>query len=168
MIIAISGTPGTGKHTIAELLAKEINYNVIDVNKLIGSGNSTKEISPADLNKIVEERLEDNCIIVSHMSHFLRSRRIGLFIVLRCRPNVLVKRLSGRGYGKEKIYDNALFEAIDGEYIEACELRKNVMQIDNTKNPHLTVEKIKRAIAGKTTSDRVDYSRYIKAIEQIP
>ncbi len=167
MIIALTGVPGTGKHSVASLFSRETGYNVVDVNKLLGSGGLTKEISPAELNKLVGLGLKDNSVIVSHMSHFLTSNKIGLFVVLRCRPDVLIKRLSKRGYSKEKIYDNVLFEAIDGEYIEACELHDKVMQIDNTSNLRKTVKKMKLAIAGKTVSDRVDYSKYIKTIEQI-
>lgn len=167
MLIAISGTPGTGKHTISSALSDALKYNVVDVNKFIGDKKSTVEISPQELNALLHDNLKENSIIVSHMAHFIKSHKIDLFVVLRCRPDILIKRLYKRGYTKQKIYDNALFEAIDGEYIEACELQKNVLQIDNTKSKKLTIEKIKRAIYGAAISDKVDYSRYIKRIEKM-
>ena len=45
MIIAISGTPGTGKHTIAKILAKEMKYKVLDLNPVLNSGKKEKEVT---------------------------------------------------------------------------------------------------------------------------
>ena len=34
-VIIITGTPGTGKTTLAKIIAKDFNYEYIDVNKII-------------------------------------------------------------------------------------------------------------------------------------
>ena len=34
-VVIVTGTPGTGKTTLAKKLAKELNYKYVDVNKII-------------------------------------------------------------------------------------------------------------------------------------
>ena len=43
MIIAISGTPGVGKHTVAKILANELNYKILK-RRLEERGYSKKKI----------------------------------------------------------------------------------------------------------------------------
>lgn len=163
MIIAITGSPGTGKHTVGKLLAKSLNYKIIDISKEINK----KLIDIKEMNDSISNKISDNSIIISHLSHFLNSKKIDLFIVLRCRPDILKRRLKKRGYSEKKIHDNVLFEALDGTYIEAKELHRNVIQIDNSGDVERTVKIIKEIINGKKVKgDKVDYSKYISKIER--
>ena len=162
MIIAISGTPGVGKHTVAKILANELNYKILDISNEI----KRKEIDISLMNRIISKIVEENSIIVSHLSHFLTDRRISIFVILRCRPDILKRRLEERGYSKKKIHDNILFEALDGTYIEAKELHNNVVEIDNSKSVDSTIRMIKKAINGKLKPQKIDYSYFIPKIEK--
>ena len=168
MIIAISGTPGTGKHTIARELADRLGYEVLDATKLLKKKSTETLVSVRELNEAVNPRLKDRTIIVSHMSHFLTSKEISVFIVLRCDPRILIKRLRRRGYNTEKVYDNAMFEAIDGTIIEARELHKNVVQIDNTRSKKEVVRMLERFITDGRPVKKFseDYSKRIRFIEK--
>ncbi len=164
MIIAISGTPGTGKHTIASILAKKFGYKVVDVNRLL---RGRKEISVKELNRLVTPAISDGTIIVSHLSHLLESKRIDVFIVLRCDPAVLSRRLKRRRYGADKIHDNAVFEAIDGTYLEAKRLHKNVVQVDSTSRKHAVADMIFDHIKNGNPVKKfaTDYSGYLLGLE---
>ena len=169
MIIALSGTPGTGKHTLAARLKADLDYDVLDVGDLIKRGGLTAHVSIRDLNLAVGPLLKENSVVISHMAHFLRSPRIDFFVVLRCDPLVLIKRLKKRGYKNKKIYDNALFEAIDGTYIEAIELHKNVVQIDNTHSIKKSITLLRKLIEENKVPKpfKKDYSRRIRTIEKL-
>ncbi|MDG6229525.1 MAG: dephospho-CoA kinase, partial [Candidatus Thermoplasmatota archaeon] len=101
MFIALTGTPGTGKTTIAGLL-KEKGFTVIDIQKIaidedIIEGIDKKRdsiiLDPARLNVLVTERYSSNDTIIfeGHISHLLSC--MDKAIVLRCRPDILLKRL---------------------------------------------------------------------------
>ncbi|MCW1293906.1 MAG: adenylate kinase family protein [Candidatus Parvarchaeota archaeon] len=168
MIIAITGTPGVGKHSVAEKLRLRTGYEVLDVNRLLRKKH-IKNISASELNKLVSPLLHQNMIVVSHLAHLLTSKKINLFIVLRCDPRILSRRLKRRGYSAGKIYANTMFETIDGEYIEAIELHRNVIQFDNSSNISRTVDLIAKLIRGGTLrGDSVDYSSYLMQVGKSP
>ncbi|EFD92361.1 MAG: putative kinase, partial [Candidatus Parvarchaeum acidophilus ARMAN-5] len=128
MIIAISGTPGTGKHTLARELSKITGYTILDIGSILAG---KEEVSLRELNLIFNKAKTDNLIVVSHMSHLINSRDISLVIDLRTDPEILEHRLRLTNYSDSKIYDTVLFEAIDGTYIEALQTGKKTLQIDN-------------------------------------
>jgi adenylate kinase len=167
MIIALSGTPGTGKHTLAERLAKIRGYNIIDLGKALTDGKTEKDVTIDEINTAFQRLKKDNSIVVSHLSHFITSKSIKLTIILRTDPVILIKRLEKRGYNKSKIYDNAMFEAIDGTTIEATISGKRTFQIDNSKNLEKTVKKVINVINGKGGGDRVDFSSKITTVEKM-
>jgi adenylate kinase len=167
MIIALSGTPGTGKHTLAERLAKIKGYSIIDLGKALAGGKTEKDVTIDEINTAFQRMKKDNSIVVSHLSHFIRSKSIKLIIILRTDPVILIKRLEKRGYSKSKIYDNAMFEAIDGTTVEATISGKKTVQIDNSKNLNKTVKKTLDVINGKGRSDRVDFSSKITTVEKM-
>ena len=165
MIIALTGTPGVGKHTVSAYVAKKTGYKIVDINLLLRKKHIS-EISVERLNKLVSPLISSNELIVSHMAHLLKSKKIDFFVVLRCDPRILIKRLKRRGYSDKKIKENAMFEAIDGEYVESIDLHKNVIQIDNSSNYVRTSEFVIKLLSGeKIRGDNVDYSKYIPLIQ---
>jgi Predicted nucleotide kinase (related to CMP and AMP kinases) len=83
MIIAISGTPGTGKHTLAKELAGKTNYGILDLNRILKKGNKEREVTLKEVNEAFQKNKKDNLLVVSHLSHFIRSKSIDFVIVLR-------------------------------------------------------------------------------------
>ncbi len=167
MIIAISGTPGTGKHSIAERISKLTGYKIIDLGKMLSSKNGEKEISIKELNKSFQKVKSDNSLVISHLSHLLNSKSIKTTIIIRTDPFILKKRLEKRGYAKSKVYDNVMFEALDGTYIEAKKRKRKVFQVDNSKDIEIAVKKVLNIIHGKGKDDNVNFSDRIIKIEEM-
>jgi adenylate kinase len=145
MIIALTGTPGTGKSTVARLI--DAGFSVIDLNALIkdrynlGSDPERGSLI-ADLDRLAEnvEKLDGDYILEGHVAHYLPA---DVVVVLRAAPRVLRERLAGRGWSKAKIDENAEAEALDVILIEALELNDRVCEIDGTD---MTPEQIAGAV----------------------
>ncbi len=113
MLIALTGTPGTGKSTVAAELALR-GHRVIRSNDTIGpyilERDEDQDTNIVDTEKWSSEFPEHEGIVEGHLSHLLNADRI---IVLRCRPDVLKKRLEMRGYPPEKVIENVEAEILD-------------------------------------------------------
>jgi len=137
MRIALTGTPGTGKTTVAELLP----FRVIDINALtrdegLSIGTDPERgclIADVDLlakrvEELAPEGDEELVILEGHFSHQLASEAI----VLRTRPSFLRERLARRGYPEKKVRENLEAEALDVILVEAMEWCDRVSEIDAT------------------------------------
>mgnify|MGYP000929719619 CR=1 FL=1 len=110
---ALTGTPGTGKTSISNLLDKKV-IHLSDYYESSSKGKSdTGEwlIELELLNKIVQKLGSDETIFEGHTSHFLDN--INLIIILRCDPQILKERLEKRNYSKEKVIENLEAEALN-------------------------------------------------------
>lgn len=159
MIIALTGTPGTGKTTVCGIIREHSQYgkqfHIIDLNRLVIDGNlyTEKDRSRnsyiADLEKLkirVEEIIDQSpqgidVIMEGHLSHYLTTDAV---IVLRAAPIALRKRLGKRrDYSFEKIKENANAEALDVILVESLEKSSNVYEINTTDmNPLAIVKSI--------------------------
>lgn len=143
MIVAITGTPCTGKTTTAKEIAKHYNYTYIDINKIIEENNlcegydDVREcniVDPEKLNKALEPILKkDNLVIDSHLSHEIPKEKIDLCIVTKCDIKELEKRLKKRNYKPEKIRENMDAEIFEICYIEAHEKGHNLLILETDK-----------------------------------
>lgn len=134
MKIALTGTPGTGKSTIADLIDE--GFKVFHVNDLIKDGyndgvDDEKNCLIADIEKLAtfSRGLKGDVILESHVSHLLPA---DIIIVLRASPTALRKRLEGRGWSEVKVRENVEAEALDIILIESMSLNKKVYEIDTT------------------------------------
>lgn len=144
MIIAISGSPGTGKTTLAKELAKKLKSKYLDVNAIIkknglSSGyDEIRECEIVDVDILINEladliKDEGNLIIDSHLSHYLPTEWLDFCIITKCELKVLEERLKKRKYGKDKIRENLDVEIFDTSLNEAKEAGHNVVEVDTTK-----------------------------------
>lgn len=143
--IIVTGTPGTGKTTIAKNVAKAFSYKYIDVKKMIerdclsegyDKKRKTNIIDANKLSKALVKSIEDSdkkLVIDSHMSHYIPSKHTSLCIVTKCNLKDLNNRLKKRGYHKDKIRDNLDSEIFDVCYTEAKENGHKILIIDTTK-----------------------------------
>lgn len=134
MKIALTGTPGTGKSTIADLI--DAGFKVFHVNDLIKDGyndgvDDEKNCLIADIEKLAtfSRGLKGDVILEGHVSHLLPA---DIIIVLRASPTALRKRLKGRGWSEAKVRENVEAEALDIILIESMSLNKKVYEIDTT------------------------------------
>lgn len=118
--ILITGTPGTGKSTLAAALAEEVGFNVIDISKL-ALEKQLHEGKDEDLDCLIIDEdkicddLEDTMskggnIVDYHSSEFFPERWFDLVVVLRTDNTPLYDRLVARGYSEKKVSDNVTCE----------------------------------------------------------
>ncbi len=174
MIIALTGTPGTGKTTVCDFISEHSQYrkrySIIDLNKLIldeklYTGKDEKRNSfDADMDKLemrvkqIIARTSDirDTIMEGHLSHFLPADAI---IVLRASPMALRKRLGKRReYSFEKVKENANAEALDVILVESTQRSDKVYEVNTTDATLLSVVKSVISIMeslknGKTPED---------------
>lgn len=165
MWIALTGTPGTGKSTVANLLP----YKVTDLNALVKSGlnqgfDPERGCLEADMDglakRLEELDTEEISILEGHFSHYFAREAV----VLRLSPRLLRQRLEARGYSEKKILENLEAEALDVILVEAIEFCSRVSEIDTTnKSPSEVAELVVNAIAGEIEllPGSVDWLEYL-------
>ncbi|XP_052102479.1 adenylate kinase isoenzyme 6-like [Mytilus californianus] len=114
--ILITGTPGTGKSTLAEELAQRASLNYINIGDLAKEGNLYEGFDPQyncpiiDEDRVLDE-LEDQMgqggnVIDYHGCEFFPERWFDIVFVLRTDNSILYTRLESRGYNGKKLEDN--------------------------------------------------------------
>ncbi|MCS7118856.1 MAG: adenylate kinase family protein [Archaeoglobaceae archaeon] len=139
-MIALTGTPGCGKTSVAEEL-KRRGYRVISLKEFAEIHGCAKKFGEeiiVDLEKL--SRHSFNGIIEGHLSHLLKPK---ISIVLRCNPLLIKKRLMERGWSYEKIMENVEAELIDLILVEAMQNSEKVYEIDTSD---MTIPEIADAI----------------------
>jgi len=161
-VIALTGTPGTGKTAIASKL-REDGEHVIDLNRYIeekglkerfDKKRDTYNVDVNRLNASLKENIrnEANVFLEGHLSHFLECDMI---IVIRCNPSVLHERLRKRNYAPSKISENVQAEALDVILCESAGSDAHVFEIDNTSCTLDEAASAVREIAAGDTSKYV-------------
>ena len=115
MSIVITGTPGVGKHTITDMIAKRLGLAVVDVNAVaISSGLfQDGEVDVSTLGEIIKDSLAEPSIIIGHLApYLLYPEQAKQVIVLRRNPYELLDTYKKRGYPDRKKMDNAASEIL--------------------------------------------------------
>lgn len=153
MKIAITGTPGTGKSFLSKKLAKKLDFSYVELNavirknKLYESYDRKRKTYVVDTNRLKNyfKKIKGNIIIDSHISHLFDG--MDLVIVLRCRPEILKRRLKKKKWSKSKIRENVEAEMISLISWEARQRYKSVFDVDTTRGKPL--EAMETIIKGK-------------------
>lgn len=136
--IAITGTPGTGKTALCQLL--EATYAVLSLQDLaeqhdcLGPQDASDGAAPVDIHQLSEKWMfqgDKITFIDGHLSHFLD---VDAIVVLRCNPLELEKRLVGRDYSAAKVAANVEWELLSGTWSELLEFEISVpvLELDTT------------------------------------
>ena len=147
--IAITGTPGTGKTTLCEVLSK--SFSVLSLQELaeqhgcLEEVDATDDSAPLDIHLLAEkwQNEEDGVTFIDgHLSHLLE---VDAIVVLRCNPVHLQKRLEERAYTPSKIAANVEWEMLSGTWSELLEfeIEAPILELDSTS---LTIEELQSQI----------------------
>ena len=155
MLVAISGTPGTGKTSSCEVLAKR-GYAIVDLDEvarregLVVGRDEARETDEVDVDAL-RETLRVPAKVAFLKGHYSHRMDVNLAVVLRCRPSVLRARLEARGWSAAKVRENVEAEAIDVILQEAAARLPFVFEVDTTQaTPNETAEAILSILQGKT------------------
>ncbi len=104
--VLLTGTPGTGKSSVAKEFSSLTGYRVIDINREVGEDYlyldlGSKVVDPEVLSKKFSKKVDEKTVVEGHLAHLLSID--GVVIVLRTDPEVLRGRLQEKGFSPEKI-----------------------------------------------------------------
>lgn len=160
MLITITGTPGTGKTTIAKKLSDVTGLEYVSINELARDNDcitGKDEIRNSDiidiecLKKVINEL--NNCILDGHVAHMFDVDKV---YVLRTEPKVLEARLFQKGWSKAKVNENVEAELLGIIASEAREENDNVNEINTTEiEPDTVVEIIEEDLNSEQTPNRI-------------
>ncbi|MDR3075294.1 MAG: adenylate kinase family protein [Candidatus Methanoplasma sp.] len=161
MMIAITGTPGTGKTHLSKELTKR-GYKVLDLNDhirrngLLEDKDEERDTYCVDVDSLDisldEHRTKDLTFIEGHISHCVSC---DMAIVLRCSPDILAERLKCRGYSDGKVAENVQAEILDVILCEASEADMPVYELDSSDDsPESIADKVTDILAGNTDKYR--------------
>jgi adenylate kinase len=167
MTLIITGNPGVGKHTIAKSVAKILNYEILDINKIaLESGVYEKNDESADvdiqkLQNILKNKIKEKSIVVGHLAPYvLTKKQIKKAIILRKNPYKLISIYKKRRYSAKKSAEN-LGSEILGVIAYDCmkKFGKNKSyQLDTTSKSVSQITKIIiKSSDGEFKNDKVDW-----------
>ncbi|MHA1689941.1 MAG: adenylate kinase family protein [Promethearchaeota archaeon] len=172
--IIISGTPGTGKTTVARGLGDRLRAEVISLNELVMEEgllegfDEERDTYIADFDRLVPRVVElikeaekmgiKRIIIEGHFADVIPKEYIDVVFILRCHPDELKRRLEARGYGKEKVLENVEAEILGDciQYMLEKELDVPILEMDtNIMNVEAVIELMREILEGMR-----DYREY--------
>lgn len=141
MIIALTGTPGTGKTAIAKALSKAIEIDAVSLNDLAEKKNlysgfdKERDCKVVDLKAIGLEiekysSVGKNLIIESHYSQEYPS---DILFLLRANPSELIARGKEKGWHGKKTDENIQAEIMEEVKNDSRKLKRNIIEVDTTK-----------------------------------
>ena len=155
-MIAVSGTPGTGKTRLAKRIAKELGLDYVSLNdfsrehQLVVGRDRKRKTDEVDVGRLKRFRFR-NAVLDGHFSHELGA---DVKIVLRLQPHKLKKRLERKGWSGRKVRENCEAEAmgiIAGEAPDAYQI------VSDGK----AFGKAMKAVRGKLKRTSYDFSGWL-------
>ncbi|HHO57422.1 MAG TPA: toxin [Thermoplasmatales archaeon] len=167
MKVAITGTPGVGKTSVAEELKK--HYEVIHLSDLVDKfaigydeERDSKIVDEDAMNEYIKSMEEKDILIVEgHLSHLMD---VDAVVVLRCHPEELKKRLAKKGWSEKKMRENLEAEALDIILERALEKHERVWEVETTGKEIKEVSEEVRKIIDEMPPlnyGKIDYSEWL-------
>ena len=164
----ITGNPGVGKHTVAKQIAKNLELELVDINKvalendMFVRGKETLDVDTKALQKILDKKITNHSLIVGHLaSYVIPGNKVNMVIVLRKSPYKLIPVYKKRKYSKQKTIENLGSEILGITFYDALKKfgSSKIHQIDTSLS---SVSKIVKKIEtlfekGKFQEDQVDW-----------
>jgi adenylate kinase len=176
--LVITGNPGVGKHTIADLFIKhDSSYQIFDINKFVIEKEFAEQVDggiEVDTGKLKDEIQKLNLnksLIVGHLAPYvLDESNIDFAIILRKNPYDLIEVYKKRKYKNSKMKENAgseILGVIANDSIVSFGKEKS-FEIDATKKtPEIILNEIYNIIKNHEGGDIVDWLRLIEEKNEI-
>lgn len=142
MRVALSGTPGTGKTSVADFL-KNQGYNVVHLHQFAKEHHciagkdrerDTELIDMVKLEKAIKKQYAGEALFFfdGHIGHLLQSMQ--KVVLLRCHPKELKQRLLKKKWTAKKRKENIDAEILDVILCEAVQhhASEDLFEIDTT------------------------------------
>jgi adenylate kinase len=134
VLVALTGTPGTGKSSVGDALARR-GYHIVDLDvtaKELGLAETDEDGDVVVDVDALASKLHVPTKVAVLRGHYAHRMPANVIVVLRCHPRELWGRLEARGWPAEKIRENVEAEAIDVILQEAVERGPPVYEVDTT------------------------------------
>lgn len=160
MLIAVTGTPGTGKSYFSRELAKSLaGAKLIEINDVVkehrlysGIGRDNAMIvKTRQLEKKLEADIAKSrgvVVLAGHLAADLKLR-YDICVVTRSSLSRLVRVFKKRRYGAEKARENLLAEALDYCGIVGFRRSKETYEVETAQDKRKVIAYIKKRAAGK-------------------
>ncbi len=170
-VVVVTGTPGTGKTTFSQALAKSMGASYLNLNSYLSEHRLFSGIDRSRRTKIVNvakartslrralAKTREAVVIDSHVPEgIIPKRMVGRAFVLRCHPKILEARLRAKNWKRNKIRENVLAEIVDSCLISAVKYFgwRKVIQLDTSSG------NVKRCVALARRSMQRKPSRRIR------
>ena len=162
MLVAITGTPGTGKTAVAKELTWMLGSVLMDTSFLVKKYKIKTTFDKKRKTKIIdtkklavaarkESRGKELLIFEGHLSHFVHA---DLTIILRTSPAELERRLKKKKWSRNKIQEN-----VEAEAMGVIPNETNGIEIDTTgKSPKAVASKIMKILKnGAVKRKKIDW-----------
>ncbi len=164
----LTGNPGTGKHTIANIISKRLDLELIDINtiaveeKIFQKKNGVLDVDTARLKKIIDRKTSKNSLLVGHLAPYVISpKNVEKAIVLRRNPYRLHQVYKKRHYTTKKSLENTGSEILGVIYYDTLKEfgKKKTFQVDTTDKSIVSVaKKVENIFKGKKSrEENVDW-----------
>ncbi|MGH9998247.1 MAG: adenylate kinase family protein [Nitrosopumilaceae archaeon] len=122
----LTGNPGVGKHTVAKLLAKKLDLDLIDINQvavhegIFEESEGALDVDVKKLRKILRKTITKNSLVVGHLAPYVISRKqVKIAVVLRRDPYKLISVYNKRKYSHQKAIENLGSEILGVMYYDS-------------------------------------------------
>ena len=165
-MLVLTGSPGVGKHTVSEELAKVLDYEIVDVNKeAIKAGmpkrDDSIDVDVEQMKGLLKGMLTEKSLIVGHLAVYIISKtQVSKAIVLRKNPYELIQIYEKRNYTDEKKNDNLGSEVLGTITYDSIKKFGNdkTFQVNTTSlTTEQTVKKIVGIVCDNSDGDTVDW-----------
>jgi adenylate kinase len=168
--LVVTGNPGVGKHTSANIIAGKTGAEIIDINRVAIDNKAIAEKTEWGLEVDVKKvrrllvkllKSRDSQIVVGHLAPYvIQPAGISVVAVLRRSPYELEKSLKKRGYTASKIKENLASEILGVSLYDSLKTfgRRKVIEFDTTsRRPEQTANEIVRALRKKPKPEGIDW-----------
>lgn len=179
-VIIVLGVAGVGKTTFGQFLADKLGVRFIDLpvyvklHKLYTEYDEHAQAYVVDFRKVSiklgQELRGEKAVVASIYPFKPRGVRVKSIIILRLRPDKLIKILESRGYPRWKIAENVSAELVDEPLAEAVKKfgEEKVIQLDVTdKDFKVLAEKVAEAFVAGAERQLGESIDWIKALESL-